>query len=1494
MAAADIDTGPLSWVKGEIDLALTRAGEFLTANPDAKSIQEARGCLHQCQGALAIVGLEGVTVFTTAVEQLLEAVADNRVAWNDELRDTALTGLATLRSYLDGLMAGAADQPLALYPVYRELVLAAGRKAPPQAELFFPDLSQRPPRRDMEPEPLAADALTARLKAARLGFERGRQKWLKHNGTVDSSGLRDMRNSIAIVEQTRSNPNERALWWVALAFFDSLAEIITDPELQNLLGGLFQRLSAQIDTLAQGGAEEDVTLLRDVLYQVAVAARDSEQVRIVRAAYRLADLIPREATDASREQERIQRLQQLTNHIAAAQEDWDRFCSGTAAALPPFHEASQRIVELADGLERMDVTRLAAAIGNGANLLRKNPLAYHEALAEEMVAALLLLEGAVDDLGRPGAVQDIAFARQVDLISARLAALLRGEVPAGEERPQLEAVARRAQDKRLMAQVCKEIGINLEQVEQILDAGYRNPEHRELMEPAHLLLKQVAGAFTVLDQAAASRIADDILAGCLGLGCVQDASRRQALAEAVAERLAALNLFNDHLSRGQEHRNLLENLPPFSVQAGPVAAPLATQGNPHFDKLGANELGKQSAIDQELLAIFLDEAREVLASLDAALPALRGQPGDSTLLADVRRSFHTLKGSARMVSLDDFGTCAWAVEQRLNAWRAAGQPISGPLQTLLEQARDLLRHWVDQLNANAPAPQWRPLAQAFETLPPADSTAPAQITAPAAEPVPKVPAVSAPGVTIDTQLLPLFLEESEEAAAAIAEQLRFWRADPEDDAAPRQLRRLLHTLKGGARMVGAFAIGDRVHGLETRIADCRHPTAVFIAELEDACDKVMAEIDALRPARPAATTTAATPQSAEGADIAAASATPPAEMAEAGQGTQLRVRSDRVDQLINEAGEIAISRSRIEAELRNFKSALGDLTENVGRLRHQLREIEIQAESQMGSRLAQANDQHAGFDPLEMDRFTAFQELTRMMAESVEDVSTVHHALLRGLEHTETTLVAQARLNRDLSLGLLRVRMVPFAAIAERLQRVLRQTAKELGKQAVLKLEGEQTEMDRSVLERLIAPLEHLLRNALVHGVEALAERRRLGKADAGTITLSLSQHGGEVGIELADDGAGLDLARIRQKGRGSGLITAEAALDEQSLIQLIFQPGFSTASSLSSLAGRGVGLDVVRNEVVALGGRIEVHSEAHQGCRFQLTLPVTLAIGQALLVKVGNDEEGNARCLGIPAGMVEQADEMNADDMEALRREGSLQHQGRHYPWHYLPRLLGREDAVPRPQRRHWRVLLRGGPQQIALEVDAVVGKQEVVMKAIGPQLEKLPGIAGATVLGDGEIALIVNPVALAERYHRLHHSRSGGLAPMAPVQAPPAPIPQPATVLVVDDSLTVRKVTGRLLERAGYRVLTAKDGVDALEQLNEELPAVVLADIEMPRMDGFELVRSLRSDPRLRDLPVIMITSRTADKHRNVAAGIGVEHFLGKPYDEEELLKLIGDYVG
>jgi len=750
---------------------------------------------------------------------------------------------------------------------------------------------------------------------------------------------------------------------------------------------------------------------------------------------------------------------------------------------------------------------------------------------------------------------------------------------------------------------------------------------------------------------------------------------------------------------------------------------------------------------------------------------------------------------------------------------------------------------------------------------------------------------------IDPELFPIFEEEAAELMPQLGGALRQWSARPDNASARMEVLRALHTLKGSARLAGAMRVGEMAHRIESEI-EYLGSEAAATQDFEPLLSRFDAMEHAMDALRRADATQAATQTAMPSSK---ALVPPPQAMAmqsiRQAASASIRVRSQLLERMVNQVGEVMMTRSRLEVELDQLRGSLGDMSDNLNRLRQQLRDIEVQTESQMQSRLAQAKEAQTGFDPLEFDRFTRVQELTRMMAESVNDVATVQRTLQRTVEATEDGFVAQARQTRELQRDLLRTRMVEFEGISDRLYRVVRQASKESGKQVRLDLLGGTIEMDRGMLDRMTPAFEHLLRNCVAHGIESPQVRSQAGKDPVGLITVNLRHEGNDVSVEFSDDGAGLDIQRIREKAISLGLLTAGQALSDQEAANLIFIAGFSTASQVTELSGRGIGMDVVRAEVNVVGGWIETSSTQGKGMHFKLVLPLTTAVTQVVMLRAGS------LSVGVPANVVETVRRASAKELQQAYNTGSFEVGGEAVPFFWSGALLQSSHQSKQAQSKTTPVVIfRSAAQRIALHVDEVLGNQEVVVKNLGPQLSRLPGLAGMSVLASGAVVLIYNPVALASVYGQQARALSADKAEphmleSAHADAPKSPVlitsaSQVPLILVVDDSITVRRVTQRLLQREGYRVAMAADGLQALERLQEERPAVVLSDIEMPRMDGFDLVRNIRGDARLSDLPIVMITSRIAEKHREHAKELGVEHYLGKPYSEEELMRLVRHY--
>ena len=781
---------------------------------------------------------------------------------------------------------------------------------------------------------------------------------------------------------------------------------------------------------------------------------------------------------------------------------------------------------------------------------------------------------------------------------------------------------------------------------------------------------------------------------------------------------------------------------------------------------------------------------------------------------------------------------------------------------------------------------------------------------------------------LDVDLFPFFDEEAAELLPQLGASLRQWIEQPEKLSSRSEVLRNLHTLKGSARLAGAMRLGEMAHRMESSIEQLgsEHVQAVQLEPLLTRFDDMQtvfaelgkepqAEASRVEVAVVTSETKSEKPQPLAAVASTAVSpvvATPlkPVETVpvrivrpatRSNENQSVRVRSKVLDRLVNQAGEVLISRSRMDARLTQWRASLDELGGNLDRLRQQLRDVELQAESQMQSRLAQTKDAAQAFDPLEFDRFTRVQELTRMMAESVNDVATVQRNLQRSVEGTEDDLIEQGRQARELQRDLLRTRMVEFESLSDRLYGVVRQAAKDTAKQVKLDITGGSIEMDRGVLERMAPAFEHMLRNAVAHGIEEATTRTSNGKAAAGTITIHVEQHSNDVSVAFSDDGEGLHLDRIRAKAIANGVLAQGETLSEGDAANLIFTPGFSTAAQITELSGRGIGMDVVKSEVTALGGRIETATALGRGTTFKLVLPLTTAVTQVVMLRMGEFT------IGVPSNLFETVLRVPSTVLERAYENDAFDMAGEPIPFFWAGALLQVSSRSNEATTRTLPVaVFRSAGQRLAVHVDEILGNREVVVKNLGPQLARLPGLAGMSVLASGAVVLIYNPVALAAVYgdqaRQLRKLISAGpegaqrgSGALAIAEAAPSwmnVVSNVPLVLVVDDSITVRRVTQRLLKREGYRVALAADGLQALEKLLEEKPAVVLSDIEMPRMDGFDLARNIRGDARLRDLPIIMITSRIAEKHRQHAKELGVDHYLGKPYSEDALLTLVRSY--
>src|SRR3989475_728177 len=1240
-ARADFDVGPLSWVKGEIDHAIQRAQEALRAfaanSGDAAQLKSSQSHLHQAHGALSIVGLEGITRVSEELEGLLAGIEKEASLRKSEIFRVVERALNGIRAYLDQLMAGNPNQPLRLYALYRDVVTARGGHADP-TDLYYPNLSFRPPKRDKVAGALKAGESDKYLREQRGRYQRGFLKWLKN----DASGAEDIRAAIEAIEAAQGPSSQRAFWWVSLAFFDALAHKALPQDLD--AKQLCNRIEQQIKRLLEGTPNVAERLMREVLYYVARAKPATARVREVQEAYHLDQTIPAAESDGDTVEENPA-LKSAREHLTHAKDAWNKFASGNPPSLLAFRDSASALKADADRLGNADLTALAGEVAEVAAWLTSNHENMSEVVALEVATALLLLENALAGFAHLSS----EFAQQAQLLRSRLEDCMLGKLRrTAPELPLLDEMSRKAQERLLMNQVVSEMRANLRTIEQVLDAFFRDTAKRDELASLDKPVHQLLGALEMLGE---QRARDSLAAAAEEIrrlsGAAHSASPQDF--ERIAQTLSGLGFYIEGLAHGKidfeaamqpiavarkeeadaaqpvatveaqvaeqqrETASLYEewktkpedgvlraelkkNLAALQKDAGLIAdqkledsagkalkaldkastMPLTPFLKEAIEKITAAAAPSPSpeaaklidasaeAIDAELLGVYLEESDEVLATIREHLDTVREQHANKEALTTIRRGFHTLKGSGRMVGLMRLGEAAWAVEQTMNAWVQEERAATPGLLQLIDLAHEYFSANVKRLKAGGVSSDERSLVAAAErvrrgeALEQAPPDAPGAPSAPApgraasakaelaptavasapvapAEPgefvelgehrvsttlfaifsgearahvraireehetlrqhgvvsdgllravhtlagtsgtvkisalsdlgyalekalqklatselsedeqslvgeaidtietmvtsvvelrVPRpVPALVAQlehigeqaGVSqestreekepappaaqsreadteaaeelaaagpdgsllddldlditlerrqrrldddLDPELLQIFIDEAHELVPSVGSAMRDWRDNPANPALGQALQRVLHTLKGSARMAGAIALGELTHHMEARVENAMSvktlPTALF-GELETSWDRMGILFEQLQkprvpeeslpaaavPPRPAAVAIEAPEAAPEPAPWAPAAAAKPVPLAERELQPKalLRVRADIVDRLGNQAGRGALSRRPIEGQNRALKTALQGLTDNVLRLRSEERRV---------------------------------------------------------------------------------------------------------------------------------------------------------------------------------------------------------------------------------------------------------------------------------------------------------------------------------------------------------------------------------------------------------------------------------------------------------------------------------------------------------------------------------------------------------------------------
>ncbi len=1187
-----------------------------------------------------------------------------------------------------------------------------------------------------------------------------------------------------------------------------------------------------------------------------------------------------QAAEAARlEAERLAAEQAEAERLAAEQAEAERVAAEQAAEAARL-EAERLAAEQAEAerlaAEQAEAERVAVEQAAEAARLEAERLAAEQAEAERLAAEQAEAE-------RLAAEQAAEAAR---LEAERLAAeQAEAERIAAEQAEAERLEAERAEAERLAAEQAAEAARREAERLAAEQAEVERLAAEQAAEAARLEAERIAALQTEAERLAAAEAAEAARLEAERLAAEQAEAQRLAAEQAEAARLAEEQAEAERLAAAQAEAERLA-AEHAAEQARLEAERLAAE-QAEAERLALEQAAREAALlEAERLAAEQAEADRVAAERAAAEEAARLEA--ERLAAERAAAEDAARREAERQEAERIAA-ARAEAERLEAERAAAR-----------------RAQAEREEAERRAAEAAAIARAREQA----ALAALQATASAAED----PDEALDTSDLDLELVDIFVEEAGDLLDHSDGLLAQLRETPDDNELVVGLQRDLHTLKGGARMAGMMPAGelghameslleavadhkidfgddgvpllergfDRLHGMITRIA-ARRAIGMPLGLIEE----FNARAERRAPAAGAAANAIAVPVPAAPVVLKPLSApltqdgfVDDDDIGMRAPQEQVRIRADLLDRLVNYAGEVAIYRARLEQQLAAFRSTAGEMEQTNLRLRDQLRRLDAETEAQIIARFQRENDTgNEAFDPLELDRFSTLQQLSRALAESAADLQSLHGSMDDLTRQYETLLTQQSRVSSELQEGLMRTRMLPFDSLVPRLRRVIRQAAGETGKQAQLRLDGAQGELDRNVLERMTAPLEHMLRNAIAHGLETPEARRAAGKPEEGSIRVVVRREGSEVVLQIADDGAGLNRAAIRARGIERGLIAADAQLTDGELDQLIMQPGFSTAETVSRLAGRGVGMDVVASEVRQLGGTIDITSRPGQGTTFTLRLPQTLAVTQAVFVKIGDTE------YAVPIASVRGVGRISREEL--AQAGATYRYGGEDYALHDLGLLVGTAPAKAEGALQMPLLLVGSGELRAAVAIDQVVGSREIVVKTGGPQLASVPGIFGATIMGDGRVVVILDVAPLVRRRAVVVQGGEAVVPPAGEHRRVPV-------VMVVDDSVTMRKVTGRVLERNGLEVATAKDGLDALERMADLVPDLMLLDIEMPRMDGYELATAMKADPRLRDVPIVMITSRTGDKHRQRAFEIGVERYLGKPYQEVELMRQVFELLG
>lgn len=1643
----------LKWLKKALTDTLNSARTSLELySQDQTDKEQLRLCidyLRQLHGALILLDLSSATLLTSEMNRCAHRLSSEAEQSSEQILELLMRSILQMNAYLEYVERHGREIPLTLLPLINELRAltdatpvsesALYAEALPSLEALSEDLLDITNNSELS---LTAQRLRPKYEMALVAIYRD----IKLNEQF--SNLVKVASEL---ERLASYDSVMQFWWVVNSLFQALesGDLPLNIVIKRLLGQIDRELKRLIDQgeaeLAQNPPNE---LFQSLLYYLAQGNRDNERIRQAIEQYALHGVVQQE-----RELDKVQSA-----------------LSGVDEALLKSVSVvlKEDVVQVKDILDlfirdeqhpKENLNNAITAMQHIANTFGMIGLHSAQQVVNQQISALQL---SIERQQRPARETVIAIAGSLLSIEALLNSLSVGQLGLWDEEDEndAESLEKRVAKSELtdvQHVVLQECQRSITGVKEALTTLIDEDDSE--IDYAHLVdaIQQVSGSLEVvglhkasdlcktcyqylasqeIDQLTGQPVVElDFMADAVVsiehyIGLVLDGrSESESILDAALHNLAQLT----RLSSLETEDEATSGLDTEQLSVADEAIPDAITSTPSR----LPNIVLRDGYDQEFLDIFIEEAEDELGVIAHQLEAWQSNHANPDPVATIRRSFHTLKGSGRLVGAELLGEFAWGFENLLNrlierqlthddgvftvitraahalpelveqlrtggqsalqqdldpivdeAWRLAEQmdqrtsssainnnelhsssldDVDGlaldveelvdddieeielaesvPVkESVLEhhtvithedysesveqsdQHADQVSEILDQVERESVETESQQITQSFVDLDGAINSVSDGLES-ASVPI-ELDGDDVEKGSDEDALLGIFLQEGQEFLERSEATLEHWLAEPSAFNYVAELQRYLHTLKGGARMVGIGAIANLSHGLESlfeSIVDQRRVVSNATFDLvQQTFDQLLVMLDQVEmgviPTEPSelveqvwrlrkgeertfdlsrdeierepdheehvesASQLDDDPQLEEETNSLMGSVSDWSGSRKSPEHDVIRVRADLLDSLVNNAGEVSILRSRLEQVTGRIHFNIEELGQTVNRLREQLRKFEIETETQILSHYEHETEQNVEFDPLELDQFGHMQELSRALMESVTDLGSIQELVEELAREGDTLLLQQERANHELQEGLMRTRMVPFASILPRLRRVMRQTARELGKLVELEVSGGTREMDRAVLEQMVAPFEHMIRNAVSHGIEKPDQRRALGKSETGRIRLNISRQGEEIVIKLSDDGSGIDLEGIRNKALSKGMVRNDLNLTDTDIIQFVLEPGISTATHVTQISGRGVGMDVVNAALKQLGGSLRMQTERDKGTEFIVHLAFTLTVNRALLV---NDGEEN---YAIPLSSIEGVVRLSHDHLREYYCSESARYEYRGKKYRVLPLNTLLTGNQPQLVESKWPLpilLVRSGDYRAALQVSSLMGSREVVVKSIGPQLSTVRGISGATITGDGRVVLILDVGALIRIGAALH------LAPKT-IKPEEKLADSVIRVLVVDDSITMRKVATRLLERNNMQVDTAKDGVEALAKLNEQLPDLMLLDIEMPRMDGYELAGHVRNNPRTKDLPIIMITSRSGAKHRIRAMDLGIQDYIGKPYHESELLRTISRLVG